>query len=171
MQHALKLLAILPLAYASSAVADRTAPSPGTVPARATNACRPSGSVVFEIDHRVDPGAKIATSAVKVFGNGAWTRDETDGDGKRGAQRTGCLAKPDVQRLQTTLAGATWKINVKGIRCMAMSAEFTVYQVHGKTVFTRRLCNGETLDENSRTKLDAAVAMVEAEVDKTATKP
>ena len=44
---------------------------------------------------------------------------------------------------------------------MAMSAQFTVYQVNGKPVFTDRLCSGESLDEKSRTKLDAAVALVE----------
>jgi hypothetical protein len=167
MQHALKLLALLPLACASSAIAspDRAAPT------RHTDACRPGGAVVFEIDHRIDPGAKIATSAVKVFASGAWTRDETDADGKPGAQRLGCLAKPEIAQLQDTLAGAAWKVNVKAIRCMAMSAEFTVYQVNGKTVFTRRLCNGESLDDKSRTKLDAAIAMVEGELDKAAPKP
>jgi hypothetical protein len=167
MQHVLKLLTIMTLACASSAVASPDTPAP----APRAGACRPGGGVVFEIDHRVDPGAKIGTSAVKVYASGAWTRNETDGDGKPAAQRTGCLAKPELQQLQHTLSGATWKVTTAAIRCMAMSAEFTVYQVSGKTVFTRRLCSGQSLDDNSRTKLDAAIALVEGEVAKTAPKP
>jgi hypothetical protein len=167
MQHVLKVLTMMSLACASSAVASPDTPAP----ARRAAACRPSGAVVFEIDHRVDPGAKLGTSALKVYASGAWTRDETDGEGKPAAQRTGCLARPELQQLQTTLSGATWKVNTAAIRCMAISAEFTVYQVNGKTVFTRRLCSGQSLDEKSRTKLDAAIALVDAEVDKTAPKP
>jgi hypothetical protein len=169
MKHALLLLAIVPLACASNAVAapppappPATKPaSPAPTPAQPTTACAPSGTVLFEIDHRVDPGAKLATSSTKVFGNGAWTHDETDADGKALAPTAGCLAKNDVATLETTLKGAPWKVTTARIHCMAMSATFTVYQVHGKPVFTQRLCSGESLDEKSRAKLDAAIALVE----------
>jgi hypothetical protein len=124
--------------------------------------------VLFEIDHRVDPGAKLSTSATKVFANGAWTHDETDGDGKALAQRTGCFAKPDVKQLDTALHGVPWKITTSRIRCMARSAQFTVYLVDGKQVFTQRLCSGEALDEKSRTQLDAAIAQVEGQAGKSA---
>jgi hypothetical protein len=169
MKHALLILAIMPLACASNAIAapppapatKPDAPSPSPTPAKRASPCAPSGTALFEIDHRADPGAKLATSATKVFGNGAWTHDETDGDGKALAPTAGCLPKNDVASLETTLKGATWKVTTSRIHCMAMSATFTVYQVNGKPVFTQRLCSGDALDEKSRTKLDAAVALVE----------
>jgi hypothetical protein len=163
MKNAILLLAALALACAPSATAapDKpAAPAPAS-PARRADACRASGKVTFEIDQRVDPGAKLPTSSVKVFANGAWTRDETDADGKALPQRIGCLAKPDAQQLETALAGAPWKIIKAQFHCMAMTPQFTVYQVDGKPVFTQRLCSGESLDEKSRSKLDAAVALVE----------
>jgi hypothetical protein len=171
MHHALKLLAVLPLACAS-AVAAPNSPPPGPAPAPAAPrpappapaACRPTGAVLFEIDHRVDPGAKLATSTTKVFSNGAWTHDETDADGKALAQTKGCYPKPDVQKLQATLAGAEWKVTTARIHCMAVSPSFVVYLVNGKPVFTRKLCSGQDLDEKSRTKLQAAIEQVEGTV-------
>jgi hypothetical protein len=158
MQNALKVFAVLLLACAPSAVA---APDTPAAPAHGADACRASGKVIFEIDHRVDPGAKLPTSTSKVFASGAWTHDETDAAGKVLAARTGCLARPELKELEATLQGATWKVTTAQIHCMAMSATFTVYQVNGKTVFTDRLCSGKSLDDKSRAKLDAAVALVD----------
>jgi hypothetical protein len=171
MKNALLLLATLALACAPSATAapDKpavpgkpAAPTPDkpAAPAR-SDVCRPEGKVTFEIDHRVDPGAKLPTSTVKVFANGAWTRDETDAEGKALPHRIGCLSTTDTKQLESSLAGATWKITKAQFHCMAMTPQFTVYQVHGKPVFTDRLCSGESLDEKSRAKLDAAIALVE----------
>jgi len=163
MKHALLTLALLPLACASNAAAAPDAPSR---PAAHADSCSAAGAVVFEIDHRVNPGAKLATSTVKVFASGAWTRDEIDGDGKAAARRTGCIAKPELKQLETTLSGATWKVETARMHCMAFSAEFTEYQVNGKLVFTQRLCSGLSLDANSRAKLDAAIATVDGELAK-----
>jgi hypothetical protein len=164
MQHALKLLAILPLACASSATA---APDTPTKPAPPADACRPTGAVLFQIDHRVDPGAKLATSTTKLFANGAWAHDETSDEGKAAAQRTGCIAKPDIKQLDTALHGVPWKVTTARVHCMAMTPQFTVFQVDGKPVFTQRLCSGQSLDDKSRAVLDAAIAQVEGEVAKT----
>jgi len=170
MQHALKILAVLPFACASaSASPESSKPAPPPPAASrpappASASCRPNGGVLFEIDHRVDPGAKLATSTTKVFNNGAWTHEETDADGKALAPSSGCYAKPDVQKLQASLAGAEWRVTTARIRCMAMSPSFVVYHVNGKQVFTRKLCSGQDLDENSRSKLQAAIAQVEATV-------
>jgi hypothetical protein len=161
MQHALPLFAILSFACASSAAA---APDTASKPAPRADACRPAGSVLFEIDHRVDPGAKLGTSTTKVFANGAWTYDETDAEGKAAPQRTGCLGKPDVKQLETALHGAPWKVTTARFHCMAVSSTFTVYQVDGKPVFTQRLCSGESLDDKSRAILDAAIKQVEGAV-------
>jgi len=167
MQHALTLLAVVALAASASAAPDKATPDkaePASPRRPPGDACRPTGAVVFEIDHRADPGAKLATSAIKVFGTGAWTRDETDADGKAATQRTGCFAKADAKQLETTLAGATWKVTTARIHCMARSATFTVFQVGGKPVYTQRLCSGDALDAQSQKKLDAAVAQVETEL-------
>jgi len=124
MNNALLLLAALMLACAPSATAapDKpAAPAPNkpAPPARSADVCRPEGKVTFEIDHRVDPGAKLPTSTAKVFANGAWTRDETDADGKALAQRIGCLSSADAKQLDTALAGATWKVTKAQFHCMA----------------------------------------------------
>jgi limonene-1,2-epoxide hydrolase len=154
-------LGVLPLACASAAAAPDPPPK-----AAAADGCRATGPVLFEIDHRVDPGAKLATSSVKVFATGAWAHDETDSDGKAAAQRTGCMAKPAVQQLSTTLHGAAWTVTTARMHCMARTAAFTVFQVDGKAVFTERLCSGQSLDEASRAKLDAATSQLNAELAK-----
>ena len=162
------LLAVLPLACASAAAAPEPAgPGPAKGGAPKKDACEATGRVVFEIDHRVEPGAKLATSTIKVYATGAWTRDETDADGKALAPRSGCFAKADLKQLESTLHGAPWKVTKAQVHCMAMSSTFTVYLVDGKTVFTQKLCSGESLDDKSRTKLEAATAQVEREIAKT----
>jgi hypothetical protein len=151
-------LVALSVSYALSAAA---APPDNHTPAR--DACRPEGATLFQIDQRAEPDAKQPTSTTKVFANGAWTLDETDADGKAAAQRAGCFAKGELKKLETTLAGAPWKITVSDITCKAMSSTFTVFHVNGKEVFTKRLCGRESLDDKSRTKLDSATAQVKRE--------
>jgi hypothetical protein len=199
MQHALIVLALLPLACGQPATAApaRPAPSkPADPPSKPADppapskpadppapskpadpppskpapdaACRPAGGVLFEIDHRVDAGAKLPASTTKVFANGGWTREDTDSDGKAASARAGCLDKPALKQLETTLQGAPWKVTMARMRCMAISASYTVYQVRGKPVFTQRLCSGESLDDKSRAKLDAAVQLVEGAAGKPA---
>jgi hypothetical protein len=165
MNHVLPLLALLPLACASSASASPDTPPRPAAPA-ASDGCHATGPVLFEIDHRVDPGAQLATSAVKVFASGAWIRDETAGDGKPAPQRTGCFARPELKQLDAALHGAPWKVVTARMHCMALSPQFTVYQVDGKPVFTERLCSGQSLDDKSRAKLDAATAQLNAELAK-----
>jgi hypothetical protein len=189
MKHALPLLALalVPLACAASDAAPPAAPTPAPAPAPAapapapdptpataptpapapapapapTATCPPEGGVLFEIDHRADAGAKLATSATKLYGNGAVTHLETDPDGKPLALTTSCLAPDVVGPLQTQLKAAPWKVTKARMHCMAMSATFIVYQLNGKPVFTSRLCSGESLDAKSKAALDAAVAVLE----------
>ena len=157
MKLAIAVLAILPLACASSAEA-----SPDTVPKPPqAEACKPSGKVVFEIDHRATEGAKLDTYAVKVFGTGAWTRQNTDADGKASPQTAGCLDKAYAKDLAHSLRSVPWKVTTAQIHCMAVSPQFTEYRVDGKLVFTQKLCSGQNLDDKSRAALDAAVAKVE----------
>ena len=166
MHNALKLLALLTFACGSNATAAPSKPAAPTAPA-----CSPTGDVLFEADHRVDPGAKAATWTVKVFTNGAWTRSEIDAQGKPAAPRAGCFTPSDLKLLQTTLSGAAWKVTTSEIHCMAFSAESTVFHVNGKQVYTQRLCSGDSLDDKSRAKLDVASAQVDSEIAKTPPKP
>ena len=159
MQPAASVFAIVMLMGTVSATA---APAPAR-PAPRT--CRPEGSVLFEIDHRVDPkiapSARVGTATVRVFANGGWTRDAVDADGVALAPSAGCLARAELAELEATLQGATWKTTMARMRCMAVSPAYTVYRVRGTAVYTQRLCGGQRLDDRSRAKLDAAVALVE----------
>jgi hypothetical protein len=158
------LSAVLLIACASSASAEpptqappRPAPAAPATPAD----CKPTGGAVFQIDHKVEPGAKLATSAVKLHGNGAWTRAEVDPEGKAQPQTAGCLARPEVKQVTDALHAAPWKLTTARIHCMAMSPQFTEYRVDGKLVFTQKLCSGQSLDDKSRAALDKAIALVE----------
>jgi hypothetical protein len=161
---------VLLVACASSASAEPPAPTaPKTGPAAppapsapaAPAACKPTGTAVFQIDHKVEPGAKLATSAVKLYPTGAWTHDQTDAEGKAQPQASGCLARPDVKQVVDALHAAPWKITTARVHCMAMSSQFTEYRVDGKLVFTQKLCSGQNLDDKSRAALDKAIALVE----------
>jgi hypothetical protein len=160
------LSAVLLIACASSASAEPPAPAaprpgPAAPSAPAPAACKPTGAAVFQIDHKVEPGAKLATSAVKLYTTGAWTHDETDAEGKAQPQASGCLARPDVKQVVDALHAAPWKITTARVHCMAMSSQFTEYRVDGKLVFTQKLCSGQSLDDRSRAALDKAIALVE----------
>jgi len=116
---------------------------------------------MFQVDHKVEPGAKLATSAVKLHANGAWTHAEVDAEGKAQPQTAGCLARPELKQVADALHAAPWKITTAQIHCMAMSPQFTEYRVDGKLVFTQKLCSGQILDDKSRAALDKAIALVE----------
>jgi len=150
------LSAVLLAACVSSAAAEPPAP-----PAPRADACKPAGAAVFEIGHRVEPGAKLSTSTVKLYASGAWTHDEADADGKAQPQTAGCLARPDVKQATDGLHAAPWKVTTAAVHCMAMSSSFTEYRVDGKLVFTQKLCSGQNLDDKSRAALDKATALVE----------
>jgi len=117
--------------------------------------------VVFEVDHRAVPGAKLATSTIKLHGNGAWVRVETNPDGQALAPTSGCLGKAELKQLVDGLHAAPWKVTTARVHCMAMSSSFTEYQVDGKLVFTQKLCSGQTLDDKSRAAIDFAAAQVD----------
>jgi hypothetical protein len=140
------------------------AAAPAKKPAAKPAACRPGGGALFEIDHRADPGAKLAIWTIKVYGKDAWPRDEFDADGKALPQKAGCYAKSTSGSSRPPLSGPEWKVTTSQAQCMAMSPTFAVYQVNGKPVFTRKLCNGQELDANSRTKLMVAIDQVEGTV-------
>jgi hypothetical protein len=168
MHRLFALSAVLLVACASSASAEPPAPAPPRpapaappAPPPASDGCKPTGAVVFQIDHKVDPGAKLATSVVKLYATGAWTRDETDPEGKPQPRASTCVARPDVKQVADALHAAPWKVTTARIHCMAMSPAYTEYRVDGKLVFTQKLCSGQTLDDKSRAALDKAIALAE----------
>lgn len=166
MSTALKIFAVLSLSCAAATAAPDTKPAPAKpAPAKgATASCKPSGAIVFEVDHLAEPDAKLATSMIKVYANGAWTKAPFDTEGKPQQVTTGCYSQAETAKLTSTLAGAEWKVSTAKIHCMAVSQAYTIYRVNGKSVFIRKLCSGETLDEKSMTKLQAAIAQVEGTV-------
>ncbi len=163
-------MALLACAQGASAASDTPA-RPASPPAPhapvappqapAADACKPSGSVVFEVDHRAVPGAKLATSTIKLHGNGAWVRVETNSDGQALAPTSDCLGRAELKQLVDGLHAAPWKVTTARVHCMAVSSTFTEYQVDGKLVFTQKLCSGQTLDDKSRAALDYAAAQVD----------
>lgn len=162
MTTALKIFAVLSLASATAFAAPDAKPAKAP-PAKAAS-CKPSGAIVFEIDHLAEPDAKIATSMIKVHANGGWTKEPFDSEGKPQAVTSGCYAQADMTKLTTTLAGAEWKVSTAQMHCMAVSSQYTIYRVNGKSVFIRKLCSGESLDQKSMDKLQAAIAQVEGTV-------
>ena len=161
-----KLLAACSLACASIAgpatAAPDTRPAPrADKPAAQATACPATGKLLFEVDHKVSPGAKLGTATTKLFATGAWTRDDTDADGNALPQTSGCLAKPELKQVAGSLHSAPWKVTTARIKCMAVSPQFTEYHIDGKLVFTQRLCSGQSLDARSQAALDAATKRVE----------
>ena len=166
MRYTIALSAVLLFACASSA-----AVGPGSPKAPPHgDTCRPTGKVLFEIDHKVIPGAQGETSTIKAFYTGAWTREGVDAGGKPEAQTFGCLDQAYTKELASSLHGVPWKVTTARIRCMAISPTFTEYRVDSKLVYTEKLCSGQSLDDKSRAALDDAVAHVEAAA-KPAAKP
>jgi hypothetical protein len=162
--QAMKLLAALSLACASGAAAAPIASPKPPEPKPAEpkpDACKPTGNVVFTIDHRAIPDAKLATSTVKLFGDGAWTKVETTAEGQAQPATGGCHSKQDAKHIASELRSAPWKITNAKVHCMAMSSTFTEFRVDGKLVFTQKLCSGQSLDDKSKAALDAAIALVE----------
>ncbi|HMG57354.1 MAG TPA: hypothetical protein VK601_27835 [Kofleriaceae bacterium] len=160
MQHATLLALALAIALPACATAAADPDKAPKAPPPA-EACKPGGKVVFEIDHRVEPGVAQPTSTLKLFAGGAWTRDATGADGKPQPPTTGCVAAPDYKQLADAIHAAPWKISNARVHCMAMSPQFTEFRVDGKVVFTQKLCSGQSLDDKSRAALDRAIAQLE----------
>jgi hypothetical protein len=178
MRNAPLMFAVLTLACASAAAGPTPTPAKPAAGAgsaasgaqaptmkAAAQPCQPGNSaVVFEIDKLAEPEAKLATSLYKVYANGAWTKDNFDTEGNKLPQNAGCYTADSVKTLQATLTGAEWKVSTAAVHCMAVSPAYTTYRVNGKSVFIRKLCSGDSLDQKSMDKLQAAIAACEGTV-------
>ena len=152
-------LILFSLLFACVAEAEPQPAAPGaSKPAKA--ACEAKGTALFEADH-LTQGAPKSLEAAKLYANGAWTYSETDADGKAGAAQNGCSDDSEaVKKVKAELAAAKWTVTTAKIRCMAMSPNYTVYKVNGKTVFESHVCDGKSLDEASQKALTDAQALL-----------
>ena len=144
-------LALLAFGCATTAIADPV-PKPAPVRRPPAKGCVAKGTPVFEIDHKADPGAKLATSSLRLYESGAWTYEPKDAEGKPEPAKRGCLAADEKTAVKADLE-VPWKVTTAQFHCMAHSSAFTEYSVSGKLVYTARLCSGKTLDEASQKAL------------------
>jgi hypothetical protein len=137
------------------------APPPASPADRMKPACAEAkGPALVAVD-RIKQGAQGSPDqkqTATIFDNGAWSMTDTTG----GAPESGCVPDDDLARLRDELAKASWQIQHAKFRCMMVSLVHTEYSVHGKLVWTEKVCSGETLDKASA----AAIADVDAVVQK-----
>jgi hypothetical protein len=136
-------------------------PAPATPADRMRPACgEANGAALVAVD-RIKQGMQGAPDqkqTATIFDGGAWTMTDTVG----GAPESGCVPDADLGRLRDELAKAPWQIQHAKFRCMMVSLVHTDYSVHGKLVWTEKVCSGETLDKASA----AAIADVDAVMQK-----
>ena len=119
-------------------------------PARA-DTCTPSGDPIFEIHALVQNSP--ASTITQLYGNGAWTVTVTTGDGKPGAGNSGCLPKDKLAKVRADLKAMPWKIRHNKIHCMAISPNYKVYKVAGKTMWESHLCGTDVVDDKTASLL------------------
>jgi hypothetical protein len=150
---ALALLAFGCAATATAEPAPKPAPAPAPAPRHPPpKGCVAKGTPVLQIDHKAEPGAKLATSAFRLYESGAWTYEPKDAEGKPEPAKRGCLSADEKTAVKADL-DAPWKVTTAQFHCMAYSSAFTEYTVNGKLVYTAKLCSGKTLDEASQKAL------------------
>ena len=109
--------------------------------------CRPTGTPLFEIRTRSDDDEP--TSTVALYGNGAWTYQPIDADGRVGVQTAGCLETRASESLRALVDDAPWQTTTAAYTCRAYSPTFTEYRIHGRLTYTARLCGAQKLDAKS----------------------
>lgn len=149
-------LALLAFGCATTATAD-PAPTPASPPAAPARRPPPKGCVakgtpVFQIDHKAEPGAKLATSSFKLYESGAWTYEPKDAEGKAEEAKRGCLSADENKAVKAELE-VPWTVTTAQFHCMAHSSSFVEYSANGKLVYTQKMCSGQTLDEKSQKAL------------------
>jgi len=61
--------------------------------------------------------------------------------------RVGKLSATELARLEAAIASATWHVDYAKYRCMAEAMTSTSYSVHGKPVYSAKMCDGKIPDE------------------------
>jgi hypothetical protein len=144
-------LALLAFGCATAATA-APAPVPARRPPPPPKGCVARGTPIFQIDHKAEPGAKLATSSFRLYDSGAWTYEPKNAEGKPEQAKRGCLSADEKKAAKADLE-VPWTVTTAQFHCMAHSSAFTEYSVRGKLVYTARMCSGKTLDEASQKAL------------------
>jgi hypothetical protein len=100
-------------------------------------------------------------SSLKIYDTGAWTLHEIKANGSASRDARGCLDKKQLAALRDDLKTISWKIDPTKAHCMAISSWSADYTVHGKVVYTARMC-GEALTDPSEKKLGEINSIVDA---------
>ncbi len=113
---------------------------------------------VFTADTKLKADVDLPTSHFELFANGAWSFHREQGG--KVHEESGTLSRAQVRRIERLLSGATWTTTHPKFHCMAYSAQYTAYSVHGRHVWTQEMCGSESLDARSLTSLNAVLAIV-----------
>jgi hypothetical protein len=166
------VLALLTVVSVRSADAHMVRPpGPPHPPPPPTDRCEAIGTPMFEIDHRAFDGAHVPTSTLKLYRSGAWTLFSTTAGGKRGSSASGCLDRNVVAQIGRDLKSSQWSVHYQRIRCMAMTASYTVYSAFGRAVYTEKMCGGAVLDSKSRRNLNEIESLLVPSADSYAEPP
>jgi hypothetical protein len=111
---------------------------------------------LFAVEHQKDiPSIDGKTSKLVLRESGSWSYDDSIG-----VHHTGVLAPDAMTRVRADLARASWNVDRQVFACAAYDARFTTYAVHGKLVWTLRMCTPEHLDATSQAQLDDIVKIL-----------
>lgn len=135
-------------------------PPPVKPPPGKPQACRATGTPMFEINQKAE--MPMPTSSIAIYSTGAWTYTATDKDGHLATSAAGCFDASTLRSLRQVIQISPWDTTVSGFTCKAYSPTFTDYVVNGQREYTARLCGAEKLDEKSL----GAIEIIEAELAK-----
>lgn len=135
-------------------------PPPVKPPPGKPQACRATGTPLFEINQKAE--MPMPTSSIAIYATGAWTYTATDKDGHLATSAAGCFDAATLRSLRQVIQISPWDTTVSGFTCKAYSPTFTDYLVNGEREYTARLCGAEKLDEKSL----GAIGIIEAELAK-----
>ncbi len=107
--------------------------------------CTTTGTPLFEMRERSEVDRPEVTT--KIFQTGAWTVESDDGI------ESGCFDRKELREIRRAIQHAPFKITSSPIACFAYDPNFTEYLVHGRLVFTERMCSGKRADNETQEAL------------------
>jgi hypothetical protein len=107
--------------------------------------CTTTGTPLFEMRERSEVDRPEVTT--KIFQTGAWTV-ETEG-----RVESGCFDRKELREIRRAVQRAPFKITSSPIACFAYDPNFTEYLVHGRLLFTERMCSGKAADSQTQQAL------------------
>jgi hypothetical protein len=111
--------------------------------------CKQTGPVIIEIDNMLGQGLARTLSSTVIYDTGAWRHEVYADKGGPTTTTSGCILASTLDPVKGELAKASWKVTRNPVTCDAIGLGFDVYKLHGKPVWTERLCQHEVLDKVS----------------------